>query len=231
MITTIAFDADDTLWDNEIYFRQSESRFCRLLNGYADESEIMAILYDVEIKNIPLYGYGIKSFVISMIDTIGIITKGTAPYSIIEQAIAIGREQISAEVTVLPDVVETLKYLSNSEKYRLILATKGDLLDQKRKLQLSGLESYFDNVEIMCDKQSDDYTGLCNRLQCSPTSLIMIGNSFKSDILPVVELGGYGIYIPYKTTWQHEITPIIRHERIYQISRLQESIDIINKLK
>lgn len=230
MITTIAFDADDTLWDNEIYFRQSESAFCRLMADYVTESKVMSTLYDVETRNIPLYGYGIKSFVISMIETVGIISGGQAPYSVIKQVIGIGREQFAAKVTVLPDVVDTLKHLRSTRKYRMVLATKGDLLDQKRKLQQSGLEQYFDNVEIMCDKRTHDYDELCRRVQCTPDRLIMIGNSFKSDILPIVELGGYAIYIPYKTTWQHEVAPIIEHERIYRISRLNESIEIIKTI-
>ena len=230
---TIAFDADDTLWDNEIFFRESEREFCKLINSHnpnLTEKEIMPVLFDNEVGNLSIYGFGVKSFVLSAIETAGKLLNNDVPYSIISSIVKIGRNQLMQPVTLLADVEDTLKRLKESGKYRLVVATKGDLLDQESKIKRSGLEQYFERTIIMSDKREDDYLKMIKSLNCKPEKLVMIGNSFKSDILPVVNLGGRGIYIPYHTTWAHEIVDTIEHERIVEIKRLGDLNIALEKL-
>ena len=230
---TIAFDADDTLWDNEIFFRESEREFCKLINSHnpnLTDKEIMPVLFDNEVGNLSIYGFGVKSFVLSAIETTGKLLNNDVPYSIISSIVQIGRNQLMQPVTLLADVEDTLKRLKESGKYRLVVATKGDLLDQESKIKRSGLEQYFERSIIMSDKREDDYLKMIKSLNCKPEKLVMIGNSFKSDILPVVNLGGRGIYIPYHTTWAHEIVDTIEHERIVEIKRLGDLNIALEKL-
>ena len=225
----IAFDADDTLWDNEIFFRESEREFCKLINNYAPnwtEKNIMPILFDTEVGNLSIYGFGVKSFILSAIETAGKLLGNDVPYSIIDRIVAIGREQLMKPITLLADVEDTLKQLKESGKYRLVVATKGDLLDQESKIKRSGLEQYFERIIVMSDKREEDYRKMIKALNCKPEKLVMVGNSFKSDILPVVNLGGRGIYIPYHTTWAHEVVETIEHERITEITRLGELLNL-----
>ena len=227
---TIAFDADDTLWDNEIYFRESEREFCKLINNHNSnltEKEIMPILFDNEVGNLSIYGFGVKSFVLSAIEAAGKLLNNDVPYSIVSSIVQIGREQLMKPVTLLADVEDTLKQLKESGKYRLVVATKGDLLDQESKIKRSGLEQYFERTIIMSDKREEDYRKMIKSLNCKPEKLVMVGNSFKSDILPVVNLGGRGIYIPYHTTWAHEVVETIEHERIVEITRLKEILELL----
>lgn len=227
---TIAFDADDTLWDNEIYFRESERQFCKLINSHnpnLTEKEIMPILFDNEVGNLSIYGFGVKSFVLSAIEAAGKLLNNDVPYSIVSSIVQIGREQLMKPVTLLTDVEDTLKQLKESGKYRLVVATKGDLLDQESKIKRSGLEQYFERTIIMSDKREEDYRKMIKSLNCKPEKLVMVGNSFKSDILPVVNLGGRGIYIPYHTTWAHEVVETIEHERIVEITRLKEILELL----
>jgi len=227
---TIAFDADDTLWDNEIYFRESERQFCKLINSHnpnLTEKEIMPILFDNEVGNLSIYGFGVKSFVLSAIEAAGKLLNNDVPYSIVSSIVQIGREQLMKPVTLLADVEDTLKQLKESGKYRLVVATKGDLLDQESKIKRSGLEQYFERTIIMSDKREVDYRKMIKSLNCKPEKLVMVGNSFKSDILPVVNLGGRGIYIPYHTTWAHEVVETIEHERITEITRLKEILELL----
>jgi putative hydrolase of the HAD superfamily len=230
---TIAFDADDTLWDNEIFFRESEREFCKLINSHnpnLTEKEIMPVLFDNEVGNLSIYGFGVKSFVLSAIETAGKLLNNDVPYSIISSIVQIGRNQLMQPVTLLADVEDTLKRLKESGKYRLVVATKGDLLDQESKIKRSGLEQYFERSIIMSDKREDDYLKMIKSLNCKPEKLVMIGNSFKSDILPVVNLGGRVIYIPYHTTWAHEVVDTIEHERIVEIKRLGDLNIALEKL-
>ncbi len=227
---TIAFDADDTLWDNEIYFRESEREFCKLINNHnpnLTEKEIMPILFDNEVGNLSIYGFGVKSFVLSAIEAAGKLLNNDVPYSIVSSIVQIGRKQLMKPVTLLADVEDTLKQLKESGKYRLVVATKGDLLDQESKIKRSGLEQYFERTIIMSDKREEDYRKMIKSLNCKPEKLVMVGNSFKSDILPVVNLGGRGIYIPYHTTWAHEVVETIEHERIVEITRLKEILELL----
>jgi len=218
-IRVIAFDADDTLWVNEPYFRASELEFCALLTDFMPINEVMAILYETEISNLKLYGYGIKGFMLSMIETIDKVCGDTAKPETTRAAIALGKSMFLKPIELLEGVEEVLKSLHG--KYKLVVATKGDLLDQERKLQRSGLHHYFHHIEIMSDKQENDYQKLLKHLDCPPQEFLMVGNSLKSDILPVLAIGGHAIHIPYHITWLHEqIEEQIEHINFYQMDAL-----------
>lgn len=201
----IAFDADDTLWVNETFFRETEEKFCALLSDFSTSDETMEVLFATEMNNLEEYGYGTKGFVLSMIETALKITGNKVPPKILEQIIELGKTQINQPVELLDGVLETLDYLKG-KGYKLIVATKGDLLDQERKLKKSKLEKYFHHVEVMSNKKTADYQKLLSHLEIEPEDFLMIGNSFKSDIEPVLQLGGFGIHIPFHITWLHEQT-------------------------
>jgi putative hydrolase of the HAD superfamily len=220
-ITVIAFDADDTLWVNEPYFRETEEQFAGLLEDFMPHHSILAELYKTEIANLPLYGYGIKGFVLSMIETVLRITEGKIDPIVISKAITLGQEMLNKPVELLDGVEEVLKALHG--KYKLVVATKGDLLDQQRKLTKSGLDHYFHHIEIMSDKQEKDYQKLIKHLDCKPGEFLMLGNSLKSDVLPVLNIGGHAVHIPFHTTWVHEsIDHTIEHANFYQMESLSE---------
>lgn len=220
-ISVIAFDADDTLWVNEPYFRETEQQFAGLLEDFLPHHSIVAELYKTEIANLPLYGYGIKGFMLSMIETVLKITEGKVNPVVITKAILLGQEMLNKPIELLDGVEDVLKTLHG--KYRLVVATKGDLLDQQRKLTKSGLDHYFHHIEIMSDKQEKDYTKLLKHLDCRPEEFLMLGNSLKSDVLPVLAIGGYAVHIPYHTTWVHEhIDHTIEHPNFYQAENLSE---------
>ncbi len=201
-IKVIAFDADDTLWVNEPYFKEIEEKFCGLLGDYLPGHTLAKELFKTEIDNLSLYGYGVKGFMLSMIETALRVTNNTLSLEVIEKAIGFGKELLQKDIELLDGVEETLKALKG--KYRLVVATKGDLLDQERKLKKSGLEHYFHHIEIMSDKQEADYKKLIRHLDILPSEFLMLGNSLKSDVLPVLAIGGHAIHIPYHTTWAHE---------------------------
>jgi putative hydrolase of the HAD superfamily len=225
-ITVIAFDADDTLWVNEPYFRETEEQFAGLLEDFMPHHSILAELYKTEIANLPLYGYGIKGFMLSMIETALRITSGKIDPIIMTRAIELGQEMLNKPVELLDGVEEVLKALHG--KYRLVVATKGDLLDQQRKLTKSGLDHYFHHIEIMSDKQEKDYQKLIKHLDCKSEEFLMLGNSLKSDVLPVLNIGGHAVHIPYHTTWVHEsIDHTIEHPNFYQMESLSE---VLSKL-
>jgi len=225
-ITVIAFDADDTLWVNEPYFRETEEQFAGLLEDFMPRHSILSELYKTEIANLPLYGYGIKGFVLSMIETVLRITAGKIDPAVISRAIALGQEMLNKPVELLDGVEDVLKALHG--KYKLVVATKGDLLDQQRKLTKSGLDHYFHHIEIMSDKQESDYQKLLKHLDCKPEEFLMLGNSLKSDVLPVLNIGGHAVHIPFHTTWVHEhIDHTIEHTNFYQMESLS---DVLPKL-
>ncbi|REC78631.1 HAD family hydrolase [Chryseobacterium elymi] len=201
-ITTIAFDADDTLWINEPYFQETEKEFCALLEDYLPQHSVSQELFKTEMKNLHLYGYGVKGFMLCMIETVSRISEGTASMQLINRTIEIGQELLQKPIELLDGVIETLDALKG--KYRLVVATKGDLLDQERKLKNSGLQEYFHHIEIMSDKKESDYQKLLKHLDCKPEQFLMLGNSIKSDILPVLEIGGFAAHIPYHVTWSYE---------------------------
>lgn len=201
-IKVIAFDADDTLWVNEPYFREAEHEVARLLSSYETENKIAQELYKIEIENLPYYGYGVKGFIISMIELAVKLSNYQIAPLVIEKIIDIGKDMLFKPIELLDGVEDTLKALKG--KYRLIVATKGDLLDQERKLQKSGLLNYFHHVEVMSDKKESDYLKIIKHLDINPSELLMIGNSLKSDIIPLTKIGSKAVHIPFHTTWEHE---------------------------
>ncbi len=201
-IKVICFDADDTLWVNEPYYRETENNFFGLLKEYVDEDVCNEELLKVEIANIKLYGYGAKSFMLSMIETALKLSDQQISQNKIGQILELGNQLINKPVELLDGVENVLEELQN--KYRIIVATKGDLLDQERKLYKSGLEQYFHHIEIMSEKETTNYQKLIAHLDIPAEQFLMIGNSVKSDILPVLEIGGFAIHIPCETTWAHE---------------------------
>ncbi len=201
-IRVIGFDADDTLWVNEPYYRRTEEEFCNLLQKYGNIQEINQLLYSIEMSNMELYGYGTKAFMLSLIETAVKISNGMVDAFDILRIIDMGKEQIAIKNALLPDVWEVLDRLSGH--FRLIVATKGDLLDQERKLRNSGIAGFFHHIEIMTGKTEDHYQKLLNHLDIPADKFLMIGNSLKSDIIPVINLGGHAIHVPFQVTWQHE---------------------------
>jgi putative hydrolase of the HAD superfamily len=201
-VKVIAFDADDTLWVNEPYFRQSEEAFCTLLEEYLPRHELERELLKIEIANLGLYGYGIKGFILSMIETAMTVTNNMISSKTIGEIMDLGKQMLNQPIELLDGVEEVLKELKG--KYRLVVATKGDLLDQERKLRKSNLNSYFHHVEIMSEKDDSNYLKLIKHLDIRPSELLMVGNSLKSDVLPVLNIGGYAIHVPYHITWAHE---------------------------
>jgi putative hydrolase of the HAD superfamily len=201
-IKVIGFDADDTLWVNETYFREAEEKVGHLLSHYETPNKIDQELFRMEIKNLPTYGYGVKGFVLSMIELAIELSNGRVSNEIISKILDIGKDMINKPIELLDGVEEVLKTLSKD--YRLILATKGDLLDQERKLEKSGLLEYFHHIEVLSEKQEANYEKLLKHLDIQPSEFLMIGNSLKSDILPLVNIGAEAIHVPFHTTWQHE---------------------------
>jgi putative hydrolase of the HAD superfamily len=201
-IKVIAFDADDTLWVNETYFRAAEKEFAKLLSGYETENKIDQELFKTEIKNLEIYGYGVKGFVLSMIECALELSNHQINQETIDEILSIGKEMLEKPIELLEGVEEVLDSLQG--RYKLIVATKGDLLDQEKKLEKSNLLKYFHHIEVMSDKKPKDYQKLITHLDLHPSQLLMIGNSLKSDVLPLVAIGSSAIHVPFHTTWTHE---------------------------
>ena len=201
-IKVIGFDADDTLWVNETYFRAAEQEFAKLLSQFETPNKIDQELFRVEIKNLSDYGYGIKGFILSMIECALTLSNGQVPQKTIQTILSIGKDMLNKPIELIDGVEEVLQFLQ--KKYTLIVATKGDLLDQERKLEKSNLLKYFHHIEVMSDKKEKDYQKLIRHLEIQPSELLMIGNSLKSDVLPLIEVGASAIHVPFHTTWIHE---------------------------
>lgn len=201
-IKVIGFDADDTLWVNETYFREAELEFAKLLSPFETANKIDQELFKVEMGNLEHYGYGIKSFVLSMVESALELSNNQVSNKTISDILSIGKNMLNKPVELLDGVEEVLKTLSR--KYRLILATKGDLLDQERKLEKSGLTDYFHHIEVLSDKKEANYKKLLAHLDINPEQFLMVGNSLKSDILPLVNIKAHAIHVPFHTTWLHE---------------------------
>ncbi len=201
-VKVIGFDADDTLWHNEAYFLEAQERFWGLMEDFLPQHTAARELMQTQIQNIDLYGYGIKAFILSMVETAIRISEGTITTKVIEQIIGYGKDMLAKPVELIDDVEAVLSALEG--RYRLVVVTKGDLLDQQRKLEKSGLEDFFHHIEIVSEKNAAGYLKLLQHLDVGPGQFAMIGNSLKSDVLPVLGLGGYGIHVPYHTTWEHE---------------------------
>lgn len=202
IIKIISFDADDTLWQNENLFRKAEQRFCVLMQKYTPKEKALKILWDTEVKNIPLYGYGIKAFVLDMLDAAIKISKNSLTSKETMQIIKIGKTLIKSPIVLFKGAEDTLKKLS--KRYKLIVTTKGDLLEQENKVYRSGLTKYLHHIEVMSEKDKPSYARLLKELNIKPEEFLMVGNSVKSDILPVLALGAKAVFIPSKFTWFYE---------------------------
>ena len=227
-LKVIAFDADDTLFVNEPYFQETEEKFCALMSNYLSHHSLSQELFKTEIANLDLYGYGIKGYILSMIEAAMKISNNTISVEIIEKIIEYGKELLEKPIELLDGVEETLEALKG--KYKLIVATKGDLKDQQSKLHRSGLGPYFHHIEVMSDKQEINYQKLLGRLEIGPHEFMMIGNSLKSDVLPVLGIGGYAVHIPFHTTWEHEkINHTVEHQNFRTLEKISDVLDILLK--
>ncbi len=222
----IAFDADDTLWHNEPYFDEAQAKFCELFADYASNQEILQLILSHQVKNLPLYGFGIKAFVLSMIESALELTNHQISGAGIEKILKIGKDLLQKPVELLPEVEDVLQQLKG--KYKLVVATKGDLKDQHRKLHDSGIGHYFHHIEVMSDKKELDYEKMLGRLDIKPENFVMIGNSLKSDVLPVLNIGGYGYHIGYHTTWEYEkIDFEIVHDNFKSLEKISDVLPIL----
>ncbi len=228
-ITAIGFDADDTLWQNEHYYRLTEGHFQALLGDYAEGEHVSERLLEAEKRNLSHYGFGIKGFTLSMIETAIEITEGEVPAKTIGQILDIGRELLRHPVETLPHVEETLAALNGH--FLLVLITKGDLFDQERKLAQSGLGDYFDAVEIVSDKSATTYRRVFTRVADGPDRAMMVGNSLKSDIVPAIAAGAYGVFVPHALTWILEhVEPPSEAPRFRQIAHLGELAAVLDQI-
>ncbi|THF58955.1 HAD family hydrolase [Ollibium composti] len=229
-LTTIGFDADDTLWQNEQFFRATERRLTELLADHAPDVDVAARLLEAERRNLGLYGFGIKGFTLSMVETAIEVSGGAVPAAVIAEIVAAGREMLAHPIEILPHARETLERLAGH--YRLVLVTKGDLFDQERKLNQSGLGDLFEAVEIVSDKSADTYRRVFSRHGDGPARAMMVGNSLKSDVVPAIEAGGWGIHVPHELTWvlEHVEAPLAA-PRFRQIDDLGELPALIESLE
>jgi putative hydrolase of the HAD superfamily len=227
----LAFDGDDTLWHNESRFHLTQTALRDLLRRHVPDADVDSHLYEVEMRNLGLYGYGVKSFTLSMIETAIELTKGQIPAADLEVILGWGKRMLGEPTELLDGVEAALKEAGG--RYSLLLITKGDLFDQESKLARSGLGEMFAGVEILSDKNIDSYRSVLGRRGIKPEEFIMVGNSLRSDIAPVVALGARAIHIPYHVTWNHEHLPEealpatgwYRLDRIGELGSLLESID------
>lgn len=229
MITTIGFDADDTLWHNEVFFRLTQDRFADLLSDYVPPDVLHDQLLLVEGRNLGIYGYGVKGFTLSMIETALEITKGAVPGRVIAELMAAGREMLAHPIDLLPHAYDAVTELAKT--HRIILITKGDLLDQERKLAQSGLGDLFHGVEIVSEKTAPVYNTIFARHGARIDQSMMVGNSLKSDVLPVIAAGGWGVHIPHDITWALELaeepTGNFRFHSLPDLGRLS---DLVGKI-
>ncbi len=215
LFDAIGLDADDTLWENETFFRVTEAEFCALLADHGDAETIATRLYDTESANLARYGYGIKGFMLSMVQTAIELTDGRIEGRQIARILDLGAEMLAHPVTLLPGVEQALDALQGR---RLILITKGDLMDQERKIAASGLAERFAAVQILADKTPEAYARVLMGQGVEPARFLMAGNSMRSDVIPVLELGGTGVFIPHDLTWNHEHADAPDHPRLYQLT-------------
>ena len=227
-IKVLAFDADDTLWDCQSWFDYVERRCCELLSPWATAREVSEGLVNTERKNLSLTGYGTKAFTLSLIENAVRVTHEQLTGDIIQQLLDMGKELLEFPTTPLPEVEETLKQLADMRRYRLVVFTKGELMDQESKLQRSGLEQYFTHMETVSNKTEREYRQLCENLGVAPEQTIMIGNSFRSDIAPALAAGAWAVHIPYHVVWAMEKSEEFPHERLRKIEHFSEILDVLS---
>ncbi len=232
MIKTIAFDADDTLWINETIFTSTREKIERIISAYETTKPLEDTLYETEIKNLKIFGYGIKGFILSTIETCIEITDGRISSEEIHQIVELGKEMLKHPVQILPYVENTLKTLKSN--FQLMIITKGDLFDQESKIARSGLADYFNFIEVVSEKKPKNYRDTLRKYGIDTKEFLMIGNSLKSDILPISEIGGKAIHIPFHTTWEFEkvataITVKQNYETLSSMKNLVKLIEQITK--
>lgn len=228
-ITTIGFDADDTLWQNESFFRLTQDRFTALLADFADPDHLHDRLLAAERRNLGHYGFGVKGFTLSMIETAIEVTEGRVPATVIADLMAAGREMLEHPIELLPHARQAVEAMARS--HRVLLITKGDLLDQERKLAQSGLGDLFHGVEIVSDKTAAAYARIFARHGDGAQRALMVGNSLKSDVIPVIEAGGFGVHVPHGLTWALErADPPTDHPRFSLLEHLGELPDLVARL-
>ncbi len=229
-LTTIGFDADDTLWQNEAFFRLTQDRFTALLADYAEAAHLHDRLLAAERRNLGHYGFGVKGFVLSMIETAIEVTDSRVPAHVIAEIMAAGREMLAHPIELLPHAREAVAALARD--HRVLLITKGDLLDQERKLAQSGLGDIFHAVEIVSDKTPDVYSRVFARHGDGADRAMMVGNSLKSDVLPMIVAGGWGVHVPHGLTWalEHADAPQ-GHDRFHALHDLAALADLVEMVK
>jgi len=230
MIETIALDADDTLWHNEVHYSLSQDKFAALLAPYCAAKAVENKLYETEMRNLRLFGYGTKGFVLSMIETAIELSDGRIGGAEIRQIIDSGKAMLNADIQLLPHVQETLATLCAS--YKLMIITKGDLFDQESKIARSGLAHYFQHIEIVSDKSQPTYKNLLAKYGIKPQHFLMAGNSLKSDVLPVIAIGAKAAHVPYQITWAHETAPDLDpvKKEYYELEHLGQLPDLVKSL-
>lgn len=226
-VKVIAFDADDTLWENQPYYDAAEGRFCNILSEYGVPGYIKEELFRTEMQNMAELGYGAAAFTLSMIETALRIGGETVSPAEISEIYSVGRSLLRIPAEPMSGVAGTLKKIRDSGRYRLTVVTKGNILDQERKLECSGLGKFFDHLEIVSDKTEKTYTDLLAFHSIKAPELLMVGNSFKSDIAPVLQIGAYGAYIPFHTTWQHEIVEEYDHPKLLRLTRFEDLCSVL----
>ena len=226
-IRVVAFDADDTLWDCQSWFDDVERRCCELLAPWATAREVSEGLFATERRNLSLTGYGTKAFTLSLIENAVEVSGHQLTGDIVARLLDMGKELLRFPTTPLPEVVETLEALSRSRRYRLVVFTKGELMDQEAKLARSGLEQYFTHVETVSNKTEHEYRQLCEDLGVAPEETVMVGNSFRSDIAPALSAGAWAVHIPYHVVWELERSEEFPHERLRKITHFNELLTLL----
>ena len=223
----IAFDADDTLWDCQSWFDSVEERCAELLKPWATRKEVSEGLFATEHRNLSLTGYGTKAFTLSLIENAVRISHGEISGDDVMRLIDMGKELLRFPTTPLPGVQETLEALVQRRRYRLVVFTKGELMDQEDKLRRSGLEQYFCRLETVSNKTVTEYRQLCENLDVAPEETLMVGNSFRSDIAPALQAGAWAAYIPYHVIWALEQSEEFPHERLYKMQQFRELLHLL----
>ena len=226
-IKVVAFDADDTLWDCQTWFDKVEQECCELLKPWATPREVSEGLFATERKNLSLTGYGTKAFTLSLIENAVRVSHEQLTGDIVMRLIELGQQLLRCPTTPLPEVEETLRKLAERRQYRLVVFTKGELMDQESKLQRSGLEQYFSYVETVSNKTEREYRQLCENLDVAPEQTLMVGNSFRSDIAPALAAGAWTAHIPYHVVWELEKSEEFPHERLHKITHFSELLEIL----
>lgn len=231
MIETIAFDADDTLWENEGLYLNAQAQLQGILSPWSSGNQIHRVLTETEFRNLPIYGYGIKAFTLSMIETALQVSQGNFDADTIQQILVLGRSMLQAEVALLPNVAETLQSLSRT--HQLMIITKGDLLDQTSKVSRSGLADCFSLIEVLNEKTTTEYQEILQKYRLDARTFLMVGNSLRSDIAPVLELGGRAVLIPTGTTWEHELLDSFdnTHDGFFEIKDMADLPALIKALE